>query len=95
MSSSALVGVTVIPSSAWAFRGGRTGLAHKGLAVVCETDEDDRDPDLDNNADTITFEIDRVAPITINVKPGVEPNAINNRRNVDDAEMAEVTASPP
>lgn len=60
-------------------------------AVVSPTNEDDRDPDLDNNADTVAFEIDCVVPITINVKPGEEPNAINSRRSVGDVPVALLT----
>lgn len=51
-------------------------------AVIAPTDSDDRDPDLENNDVSTSVEIDCLVPITINVQPGQEPDALNtsNRR---------------
>lgn len=41
---------------------------------------DDRDPNATNNQETVSFVVDCVVPITINVKPGEEPNSVNTKK---------------
>lgn len=60
-------------------------------ADITPRSDDDRDPDPSNNAETVSFAVDCLVPITLNVKPGEEPNSINPQRNRGDVPIALLT----
>lgn len=59
-------------------------------ARLALAEPEDVDPDLTNNARTVTFSIDCVVPIAINVRPGGFPNSVNLRT---DATLAALTTT--
>jgi len=62
-------------------------------AALATTHAADVDPDPSNNTRQTTITIDCAVPVTINVKPGGDPNSVNTKASGNDIPLAVLTTS--